>query len=271
MRRETDAIKRKRLQGERNLMGTASRADRNRHRAAAKTLEGISGSKALDIGSGGGDFARIVARMGNHVTTCDFAVPALDPSLDSAEKLPFVRLDLGQPLPFRESSFDLLTALEVIEHIADPYRFINELRRVLKPGGTLLLSLPNKLQVRSRVRFLFSGLYKGLKLPLEPYKPAPRQHVMVLSYIELRYFLERAGFKIERLYRSRFKAVSLLYLALLGIPIVIYTGILLGLNPQVRDKQRRAYNRSVMRGILSIPALLSEDILLTARADGPSG
>jgi SAM-dependent methyltransferase len=48
----------------------------------------------------------------------------------------------GQPLPFDDSSFDVVTALDVIEHIADDVSALRELRRVLRPGGLLLVAVP---------------------------------------------------------------------------------------------------------------------------------
>ena len=56
----------------------------------------------------------------------------------------FVRGDL-QELPFGDSEFDLVTCFEAIEHVSDPYRVLDELRRVLAPAGVLMVSSPNPL------------------------------------------------------------------------------------------------------------------------------
>lgn len=49
----------------------------------------------------------------------------------------------GQSMPFRASSFDAVVATEVIEHVRYPYRLLREIRRIVKPSGSVLLSTPN--------------------------------------------------------------------------------------------------------------------------------
>lgn len=52
-------------------------------------------------------------------------------------------MGLGETLPFAARSFDLVTANVVVEHVADPERFLGEIRRVLRPGGRFLFHTPN--------------------------------------------------------------------------------------------------------------------------------
>jgi SAM-dependent methyltransferase len=51
--------------------------------------------------------------------------------------------DLNQPLPFRSDSADVITVLDVLEHLVETWRFITEVYRVLKPGGVVLIDSPN--------------------------------------------------------------------------------------------------------------------------------
>jgi methionine biosynthesis protein MetW len=61
--------------------------------------------------------------------------------------------DLDERLAFEDGSFDVVVAGEVLEHIRSPQQLIEESRRVLRPGGTLVGSTPNGFRLKNRVRF----------------------------------------------------------------------------------------------------------------------
>jgi SAM-dependent methyltransferase len=95
---------------------------------------------ALDFGCGTGAFLEDLERFGT-VSAVD-----ADPSAVSfchERGRPEVQLALpGEPLPFADESFDVVTTLDVIEHIDDDVAALTELRRVLRPGGILLVAVP---------------------------------------------------------------------------------------------------------------------------------
>lgn len=63
--------------------------------------------------------------------------------------------NLEESLPFADAEFDLITACEVIEHIYDTDFFIEELKRILKNGGILIITTPNLVSLRNRMTMLF--------------------------------------------------------------------------------------------------------------------
>ncbi len=79
-------------------------------------------------------------------------------------RLPLVKLDLRDPLPFREGSLDALFCIEAIEHMENPYHFMRELARVLKPGGRLYLSTPNIMSTNARSKFFSVGYLPHFKV-----------------------------------------------------------------------------------------------------------
>jgi len=91
------------------------------------------GKRVLDIGCGTGYGVAELAR------TAAFAI-GIDSSADAT---PGVQAS-ATALPFKSESFDLITAFEVIEHLADWPRMLSEARRVLRPGGIALVSTPNQ-------------------------------------------------------------------------------------------------------------------------------
>jgi 2-polyprenyl-3-methyl-5-hydroxy-6-metoxy-1,4-benzoquinol methylase len=98
--------------------------------------------RVLDVGCGEGHFAVELAHRGFAVVAVDVAEEPLrrararDPTLE----LQLVPADGPWPLP--EASFDVVWAGETIEHVADTAGWLSQVRRVLRPGGTLLLSTP---------------------------------------------------------------------------------------------------------------------------------
>ncbi len=63
--------------------------------------------------------------------------------------------DLDQPLELPDESFDVVVAGELLEHLRDPRRLVAEVRRVLRPGGTFVASVPNAYRLKGRLLFLF--------------------------------------------------------------------------------------------------------------------
>ena len=62
--------------------------------------------------------------------------------------------DLDQPLELPDAGFDVVVAGELLEHLRDPQRLVSEARRVLRPGGTFVASVPNAYRLKGRLLFL---------------------------------------------------------------------------------------------------------------------
>ncbi|MEA1072070.1 bifunctional 2-polyprenyl-6-hydroxyphenol methylase/3-demethylubiquinol 3-O-methyltransferase UbiG [Sphingomonas sp. LY160] len=104
----------------------------------------LSGKTALDVGCGAGLLAEPLVRLGAQVTAIDAA-----PELVEAAKAHAA--GQGLTIDYRAmgvesltGQYDLVTAMEVIEHVADPQGFVDALVARLAPGGLLILSTPNR-------------------------------------------------------------------------------------------------------------------------------
>ncbi|HSP10278.1 MAG TPA: class I SAM-dependent methyltransferase [Candidatus Dormibacteraeota bacterium] len=97
-------------------------------------------SQVLDLGCGRGGVVELIWRDVKLVTGLDPDLPSL--SEHRAPGMPVVR-GVGERLPFADASFDLVVCVWVMEHLKEPETMLREVRRVLRPGGHLLLLTPN--------------------------------------------------------------------------------------------------------------------------------
>lgn len=105
----------------------------------------LAGKRAIDVGCGAGLLTEPLARLGANVTGLDAAAENIAAAADHAAAM-------GLSIDYRHRDietlegerFDLVTSMEVIEHVTDPAAFIAALERALAPGGLMLLSTPNR-------------------------------------------------------------------------------------------------------------------------------
>ena len=112
------------------------------------------GDRALDLGCGDGSFTAALAEAGAQVIGADVAQAALDRAGARHPELDLRLIPTDGPLPFEDCRFGLVWASEVVEHVADTARWLSEVRRVLSPGGRLLLTTPS----HGRVRLALGGI-----------------------------------------------------------------------------------------------------------------
>lgn len=103
----------------------------------------LENARLLDVGCGTGWFSQRAAGRGARVTSFDIGqtlLKAVRKKVDS-------RLVAGDAcrLPFATGSFDLVISSECIEHTLDPIAAVREIHRVTRPGGLLLITVPNRL------------------------------------------------------------------------------------------------------------------------------
>lgn len=99
--------------------------------------------RVLDVGCGTGHFSREALRRGAMVTSLDIGLELLRRTR-AVGVTRAVAGDAGA-LPFADGTFDVVISSECIEHTASPERSVGEMLRVLKPGGMLALTCPNRL------------------------------------------------------------------------------------------------------------------------------
>jgi SAM-dependent methyltransferase len=142
------------------------------------------GKVVMDAASGAGYGAALLAQTARYVVGVDIAREAVLSALRGFRRpdLRFVQMDCTR-LGFAAATFDLVCAFEMIEHIADYRGVLREIRRILRPAGTLVLSTPNRR-------------------PEDPVPPANPYHVQEFSSEEFEALL-RGFFPQVELYGQR--------------------------------------------------------------------
>jgi SAM-dependent methyltransferase len=148
------------------------------------------GDRVLDLGCGDGWMTAELARAGAAPTGVEVAQAAVDRARGRHPELDLRLAPLDGPLPIKDSAYDAVWASEVIEHVADTARWLSEIRRVLRPGGRLLLTTPN----HSRLRLLVAGI--------EPYSEPLGDHLHLYSTSSLRGVLRDFDFAEIEIRRS---------------------------------------------------------------------
>jgi SAM-dependent methyltransferase len=108
----------------------------------------VGGRDVLDVASGEGYGSALLARTARRVTGADIAPAAILHARSRYARI--ANLDFHQAdcttLPFPDASFDAVVSFETIEHIATQEAFLDEVRRVLRPGGIVVVSCPNRVE-----------------------------------------------------------------------------------------------------------------------------
>lgn len=208
--------------------------------------------RVLDAPAGRGALTRLLVDRGYQVSACDIV-----PEIFEVEEVECLRGDLNERLPYGDAAFDAVTSCNGIHRVHFLGRAISEYARILRPGGRLLVTLPNFVKLDRRLRFLLSGVvsWAATRSAAVTDEPEGRyRHAVSLSEILLA--LEASGLKFRSLQGlSEGRGVGRILLA----PVVLAFRCALGLMPR---RKRRKY---FLAETATYPALFSDFILVEAQ------
>ncbi|MDX1910438.1 MAG: methyltransferase domain-containing protein [Saprospiraceae bacterium] len=203
---------------------------RNRYQFVKKRLQqyfptenGQNGARqALNLGTGEGDYDRMIARHVTRLTGCDVNEEDLAHARQLNADVANLHYEPNNALAlsFDDATFDLVVSCEVIEHVGQPEKMVQEMYRVLRPGGYVILTFPSR-------EFPFTydpvnRIWQWFRKPGEPeYKISQGAYAFGHDYLigsdDFKNWVKNAGFELVE-----FKGLSR---HLVGLAEMYWTGI----------------------------------------------
>ena len=172
------------------------------YRSLARRLAARGPGRLLDWGCGYGQVTALLREQGIDVVPFDYREGLNAPTVAPLERYPEIEAHLSPDpvrLPFDDGSFDTVLSCGVLEHVQDPDASLDEIRRVLRPGGTFYVTnLPNRYSYTERVAKLL-GLYYHGQLPYD----------RVYTERSVRDLFSRHGFTMRELRRVHMLPLTL--------------------------------------------------------------
>lgn len=224
-----------------------------------KKFHNQAGIRHLDMGAGVGGFTKEIKDACNLQTeACDYHNDRFEPTDIECKKVDFCK----ETLPYEDNSFDLITSVEVIEHLESYANLIEEAKRILKPGGLLILTTPNILNMNSRVSYLLTG-FQQMFAPI-PMKNeecySTGSHISPIHYFFLVHALYERDFKnidfhSDKVQRSSFgKWLACLPLLMVSRPLYFW---------KQSKKRLAAENMKYIKDMFSFKMLTSRTLIVT--------
>lgn len=148
------------------------------------------GMSVLNVGASGEVGSRLSRALTKDNTGIELVSTDIDP-----ERKPDIVCDVCD-MPFPDNSFDAVFLIEVLEHVHNPPKALSEISRVLKPGGTLIFSVPFIFPLHDRPGDYFRYTKYGLKLLLSEYDQVcifeRNSFCEAITVLKLRLIIERS-------------------------------------------------------------------------------
>lgn len=217
--------------------------------AVVNLFAALPKGKILDLGCGDGDYAKRLKDLGFDVIAGDIDVERFR----YKNEIEFKHCDITKEMPFPANYFGYVLLMEVVEHLRNPYVVMPEINRIIKNNGSLIMSTPNILNLKSRFRFLLEGAYEYFREPPLDQIKNPKEgifnlHLVPYRYHELEYLLSASGFKVESILTSKYEGYGLWFL----LPIIKF---------QSWQKERRAAKKGCIDYQRINKILLSKELL----------
>ncbi len=159
----------------------------------------LTGKNILTLGCGmANDLWHLAAA--NHIVGVDYAGTGLAIAREHGIDVHEFDLNRGTRFAFEDASFDVVICKDILEHLLEPLLVLHEVRRVLKPDGYVIISVPNHFALPMRLRMLFGRglIYRSLLGGHDDYEEWNYMHIRFFTFRGFKRFLQEAGFRPEK-------------------------------------------------------------------------
>lgn len=243
----------------RSYKGISINTSENTHEKVFDLLNKDKEAVIVDIPSGAGAFILRLKDNGyKNIIAFDIE------NLLEVDHKDFVIGDMTKRFPLENNSVDVVVCIDGIEHISKQFDFIEEVNRVLRVGGEVVISTPNISSLRSRWKWLMTGHHHKCSSPLNEDSPNFLHHIGMISFPEMRYLLHTKGFRINKVTTNRVKPISYLYLLLAPFSY-IFTAV--AYNKYGRKDGTKKINNEIKKVMFSKSILLGETLIVKAKKE----
>ena len=169
----------------------------------------LAGKNVIDIGCGGGVLSESMARKGARVTGIDLSQKALKVadlhSLESGVEVRYKHIAAEEMAEQEAGQFDVVTCMEMLEHVPDPASIVRAAARLVKPGGHVFFSTLN----RNPKSYLFAVI--GAEYVLRMLPRGTHDYGKFITPAELAQFVRQAGLQVDGLKGLTYNPLTKIY------------------------------------------------------------
>lgn len=216
--------------------------------------------RVLDLPSGPGYLLKDLRGMGFNGVAGE-----IDEKLHVFSELEYRKINMVERFDLPSASFDYVVSIEGVEHIENHFAFLREVRRVLRPGGTFVLTTPNVSSLESRWKFFWTGFHQLAEKPIPlDTENIYFEHINPIPFHQLYFACEKAGLRIRELKTRRYRKGSrlLYYMFYPFIQWSIYSACF----RREKNPVRREANRNLYRFLKSKENLFGSHTIIVAEA-----
>ena len=170
---------------------------------------GVAGKKVLDVGCGGGILAETMATRGAVVTGIDLSDKALSVAklhlLETGQKVDYRKISAEELAVEMQGAFDIVTCLEMLEHVPEPASTVRACAQLVRPGGTVFFSTIN----RNPKSYLFAVVGAEYVLKLLP--RGTHDYAKFIRPAELARYGREAGLTVDEVIGMTYNPLTNIY------------------------------------------------------------